>query len=82
MATVEERLDATERRLDMFEYYFGLLFEGANTDSHRIWRLETYTSDELEACREAMYTWVESVHKNITEFRDELYKRKGGRMGR
>ncbi len=81
MTAPEERLDELTARLDMLYDLFGIHCEGTNKTAHKLELLEAYTVDELEKCREAMHTWVDGVHKNITEFRGELYKRKVRRDG-
>ncbi len=77
----EERLDELTARLDMLYDLLDLHCKGTNQTAHELAMLERYTVDELEKCREAMHTWVDGVHKNITEFRGELYKRRPRRDG-
>ncbi|KKM73705.1 hypothetical protein LCGC14_1407680 [marine sediment metagenome] len=76
MASLEERLDELETRLDMLYDMCDLHCEGTNKTAHKLDLLERYTVKELESCRESMYTWVGTANKNMTEFREELYKRK------
>ena len=68
-------------RLDMLYDLFDIHCESTNKTAHKLDLLERYTVKELEACRESMHAWVDGVHKNITEFRTELYKRRPRRDG-
>ncbi len=75
--TVEERLDLLELHLEM-------LFDIMNLPSLDVGecRLRQYElTVEMEEIRDKMNTWAAGVHKNIIEFRKELYKRRPRRDG-